>query len=570
MEHEPPAPESSPPISWRSRLDYALLGIVAAGSALAISELIAGLFLSAPSLIRTIGQRVIDITPAPVEDWAISTFGTNDKLALITGIVVVSLAIGGLLGLLARNRPGPAAAGFVVFGVVGYVVGLTDPLANSVLSLVAAAAAAAIGVGVLLGLRSLLRRSPSPAGAGTFGSRRVFLTSSAAAVAVAVGEVLVGRYFANRTQAAVAGREQVTLPSASPSQPATTTTAAVTVSSAVDDAEAVSDASETVASTTAPASTEPSSEPAATGVLDPTPSQIAPVDGVSELVTPNEEFYIIDTALSVPRVDLETWTLSFTGLVDTPFSIAYDDLLAMPMVERYVTLCCVSNRVGGGLVGNAKWLGVPLRELVERVGVRPEGTQLIGRSVDEFTVGFPTSAVFDGREALVAVGMNGEPLPLKHGFPARLVVSGLYGYVSATKWLSEVEFAGWDDFDAYWVPRGWAKEAPIKTQSRIDTPQPGRITAGANVIAGVAWAQSRGIEKVEIQVDEGPWMEAALPEELSIDSWRQWYLEHDFAPGSHVISVRATDATGATQTAEVQDPRPDGATGYHMVRVNAA
>ena len=572
MEHEPTLPEASaPPNSWRSRLDYVLLGMVATGSALAISELVAGLFLSAPSLVRTIGQRIIDITPAPVEDWAISTFGTNDKLALIIGIVVVSLAIGALLGLLAEKRPGPAAAGFVLFGVVGFVVGLTDPLAGSTLTLVAAVAAAASGVGVLLGLRSLLRRSPSPAGAGAPGSRRVFLTASAAGVAVAVGEVLLGRYFADRTQAAVAGREQVTLPSASQPAPATTTLTTEPAESVSDTAGVTaSEAADPVETTTTAVSTEASSEPAVEGVADPTPAQVAPIDGVSELVTPNEEFYIIDTALSVPRVDLETWTLSFTGLADTPFSITYDELLAMPMVERYVTLCCVSNRVGGGLIGNAKWLGVPLRELVERAGVRPEGTQLIGRSVDEFTVGFPTAAVFDGREALVAVGMNGEPLPLKHGFPARLVVSGLYGYVSATKWLAEVEFAGWDDFDAYWIPRGWAKEAPIKTQSRIDTPQPGSITAGTNVIAGVAWAQNRGVEKVEVRVGDGPWIEAVLPEELSIDSWRQWYLEHDFAPGAHQISVRATDATGVTQTAEIQEARPDGATGYHTISVNAA
>ena len=242
----------------------------------------------------------------------------------------------------------------------------------------------------------------------------------------------------------------------------------------------------------------------------------------------------------------------------------------MPLVERYITLCCVSNRVGGDLVGNAKWLGVPLRKLVERAGVRSQGTQLVGRSVDHFTVGFPTSAVFDGREAMVALGMNGEPLPLRHGFPARLVVSGLYGYVSATKWLSEVEFTRWDDFDAYWIPRGWAKQAPIKTQSRIDTPREGDVKAGINIIAGVAWAQNRGVTRVQVRVDDGQWMNATLPQELSIDSWRQWYLEYDFTPGPHTISVRAADATGETQIAKLQPPRPDGATGYHTIRVNAA
>ena len=561
MEQEAPTPDHRPPASWRLRRDYALLGVVAAGAALAVSELIAGLFLSAPSLILTIGERVIDLTPGPVEDWAIATFGTNDKLALIIGIVLVSLGIGALLGLLAGHRPRLAAAGFVVFGVVGYLSGLTDPLAGATATLIAAAVATVMGVGVLLRLRSLLQRASTPTASGTFAPRRVLLTASAALVALSVSEVILGRYFSNRAQSAVAGREQVTLPSVSESPAAPVTTA---MDTATDVGETATDP------VSVSVSTEPSAPAPVAGVSDPTAAQTATVPGVSELITPNDEFYVIDTALSVPRVDLETWSVSFTGLVDSPFSLTYDELLAMPMVERYITLCCVSNSVGGGLVGNAKWLGVPLRELVEQAGVRPEGAQLIGRSVDEFTVGFPTSSAFDGREALVAVGMNGEPLPLRHGFPARLVVSGLYGYVSATKWLSEIEFAGWDDFDAYWIPRGWAKEAPIKTQSRIDTPQAGTIPIGNNVIAGVAWAQNRGVERVEVRVGEGgPWVDANLPEELSIDSWRQWHVEHDFAAGAHMIAVRATDAAGVTQTADIQGARPDGATGYHTVRVEA-
>lgn len=568
MEQESPTPNGSR-TSWRSRLDYSLIGLVATGAALAASELVAGLFLSAPSLIRTIGQRIIDITPGPVEDWAISTFGTNDKLALITGIVVVSLALGVLLGMLSQERPRLAVIGFLAFGVVGFVVGLTDPLSGAVLTLVAAVAAAGAGIGVLLGLRSLLRRSPPAQGTPSLaaetlvGSRRDFVTASGGAAVLAVGGVVLGRYFSSREESAVSGREQVTLPSASDPVPTTTTAAATTTAGGAEPAA--------VSMTTAgPTTTEASGGPRVAAVPDPTLEQVASVEGVSELITPNSDFYRIDTALSVPRVDVDTWTMSFTGLVDNPFSVSYDDLLAMPLAERYVTLCCVSNSVGGRLVGNAKWLGVPLRNIVEQAGVRPEGTQLVGRSVDGFTVGFPTSAVFDGREALVAVGMNGEPLPLEHGFPARLVVSGLYGYVSATKWLSEIEFTGWDDFDAYWIPRGWAKQASIKTQSRIDTPRTGSIPAGTNVIAGVAWAQNRGIDRVEVQVGDGPWMDANLPEELSIDSWRQWHLEHDFTPGDHVISVRATDSTGETQTAEVQEPRPDGATGYHMVRVEVA
>ena len=559
-----PAPDSGPPNAPSApppeppRRHFALLGLVAAGAGLAASEVTAGLFLSAPSLILTIGQRFIDVTPPALKDWAIAVFGTADKAVFIGIMIVVALAFGALLGLSSKRFPGPAAAGFVLFGAVGYAAGITDPLADPMPTLLAAAAAAAAGGGSMLGLRRLLLR-PSPPPAETspaFESRRLFLTSSAAAAALAVGAATLGRFLTNRTRAAVAVREQVTLPSAAPPSSAPATTAA--------------GAAEPVGS--APATSAPEAEAAPVSTVpDPTPAQTADVPGVSELITPNDDFYVIDTALSVPQVDIETWTVSFTGRVDSPFSLTYDELLAMPMVERYVTLCCVSNSVGGGLVGNAKWLGVPLRELVERAGVRAEGGQLVGRSVDGFTVGFPTEAVFDGREALLAVGMNGEPLPLRHGFPARLVVSGLYGYVSATKWLSEVEFTGWNDFDAYWIPRGWAKEAPIKTQSRIDTPRQGAtIPVGPNVIAGVAWAQNRGVERVEVRVDDGPWVEADLPEELSIDSWRQWHLTHDFGPGGHRIAVRAADATGETQTSEIRPPRPDGATGYHTIGVEAA
>ena len=308
--------------------------------------------------------------------------------------------------------------------------------------------------------------------------------------------------------------------------------------------------------------------PPGTSAVAPTAAQMADTANVTPFVTSNRDFYRIDTALSVPTVDLDTWTLSITGLVDRPFSLTYDQLLSLPMIERYITIACVSNRIGGDLIGNALWLGVPLRTLIEEASVQDEGTQLIGRAVDEFTVGFPTAAVFDGREAMVAVGMNGEPLPFEHGFPARLIVSGLYGYVSATKWLSEIELAGWDDFDAYWIPRGWSKEGPIKTQSRIDTPRHGStVTAGPNAIAGVAWAQNSGILRVEVRVNDGPWMEADLPEELNIDTWRQWSIDYEFEPGSSIIAVRATDADGQTQTEEITNVAPSGATGYHTIRV---
>jgi DMSO/TMAO reductase YedYZ molybdopterin-dependent catalytic subunit len=257
-------------------------------------------------------------------------------------------------------------------------------------------------------------------------------------------------------------------------------------------------------------------------------------------------------------------------MVDRPYTVDFPDLLDMPMVERDVTLSCVSNRVGGNLVGNARWLGVPLTEILDRAGVQSGAEQLVGRSVDEFTVGFPVEAAYDGREALVAVGMNGEPLPFEHGFPARLVVAGLYGYVSATKWLSEIELTTWDGFDAYWVPRGWAKEAPIKTQSRIDTLEDGdQVSTGTQVVAGVAWAPTRGISKVEVQFGEDqPWVEAELSEPLSENAWVQWRADWDAViEGRHLIRCRATDGTGDLQTDDIVPPAPDGATGWHTVRV---
>jgi DMSO/TMAO reductase YedYZ molybdopterin-dependent catalytic subunit len=294
---------------------------------------------------------------------------------------------------------------------------------------------------------------------------------------------------------------------------------------------------------------------------------------ISPILVPNEDFYRIDTALSVPRIDLQEWELSIKGMVDRPYTISYADLLDMRMVERDVTLSCVSNQVGGGLVGNARWRGVPLTEILDRAGVSSNAEQIVGRSVDDFTVGFPVDVAYDGREALVAVGMNGEPLPFEHGFPARLVVAGLYGYVSATKWISEIELTTWDGFDAYWVPRGWSKEAPIKTQSRIDTPQNAQtIEPGTHTVAGVAWAPSRGISKVEVQLGENaPWVEADLSEPLSENAWVQWQVQWDaMASGRHELRVRATDGDGNLQTEDVAPPAPNGATGWHTQPVYVA
>jgi DMSO/TMAO reductase YedYZ molybdopterin-dependent catalytic subunit len=292
--------------------------------------------------------------------------------------------------------------------------------------------------------------------------------------------------------------------------------------------------------------------------------EIPAVPGLSPFITPNADFYRIDTALVVPRVDVADWALRIEGEVDNPFELTYDELVAMSDVSDTVTMQCVSNMVGGNLVGNAMWQGVPLATLLDRAGVRPAGTQIVGHSVDRFTAGFPTEVGLDGRTAMVAVAMNGEPLPAEHGFPARLIVAGLYGYVSATKWLDRITLVPWEDFDGYWVPRGWSKEGPIKVASRIDVPRSGAtVDPGSQAIAGVAWQPTLGIARVEVQVDDGPWQEATLGDVTSGNTWVQWYLPWDAPSGEHEIRVRATNTAGETQTEERADPAPNGSTGWH-------
>ena len=308
--------------------------------------------------------------------------------------------------------------------------------------------------------------------------------------------------------------------------------------------------------------------------LSPAPlSQAASltVDGITPIVVPNDGFYRIDTALVVPRVDVATWSVKVTGMVDREVSLTYDQLTALPIFEQYVTIACVSNEVGGNLVGNAKWTGVPLRTVLDMAGVQPQATQLVGRSVDRWTAGMPTAWVMDkGREPMIAVAMNDEPLPIVHGFPARLIVPGLYGYVSATKWLTELQLTTLEAFDAYWVPLGWSKEAPILTQSRIDVPRSGAgVNAGRTVIAGVAWAPDRGISRVEVAVD-GAWRDATLSNPISPATWVQWRADWDAASGSHTIMVRATDGRGEVQAEQETPPAPDGARGFHTISVSAA
>jgi DMSO/TMAO reductase YedYZ molybdopterin-dependent catalytic subunit len=308
----------------------------------------------------------------------------------------------------------------------------------------------------------------------------------------------------------------------------------------------------------------------ATDVADAQANPIAATEGITPIVVPNDDFYRIDTALPVPQVDPKDWNLTIRGMVDRELTFTYDELLDRATTVAPVTLSCVSNQVGGNLVGNAVWQGVPLIELLDEAGVQSGATQIKSVSVDGWDCGFPTDLAYDGRTALVAVAMNGVPLPIDHGFPARLVVSGLYGYVSATKWLKDIELTTLEDFDGYWIPRGWSKLGPIKTQSRIDTPRNGSaIPEGTETaIAGVAWAPNKGIAKVEVRVDDGPWTEALLGESLGDNAWRQWYLSWTAVPGDHRVQVRATDNTGETQTEVQTAPAPNGASGWHTVSVS--
>jgi len=287
---------------------------------------------------------------------------------------------------------------------------------------------------------------------------------------------------------------------------------------------------------------------------------------VSPYITPTRDFYRIDTALRIPRVDADSWSLSVTGLVGRPFTIDFDELLAMESVSVPVTIACVSNPVGGDLVGTAEWQGVPLRDLLDRADVSPGAEQLVGHSVDRFTAGFPLAALADERTALVAYAMNGDFLPALHGFPARLIVSGLYGYVSATKWLSEIELTTWDGFDGYWVPLGWSKEGPVKIASRIDTPR-NRIGVGPTAIGGVALAPSVGIARVEVQVDDEEWREAELGRVAGDDTWVQWKIDWEATAGMHWLRCRAHDTEGRMQTSDIAPVAPDGATGWHTVRI---
>jgi DMSO/TMAO reductase YedYZ molybdopterin-dependent catalytic subunit len=505
----------------------AVSGLLAAGAAIGAGELVAGLQSSWPSPVVAIADRIAEWSPQALTSWAIGTFGTADKPVTIAGIVLVLAAGAAALGVLARRRPVVASLGVAGLGGVAVLAGALAPAGEPATALPGVAATIA-GVVALLALAAGMARyrpvtSERPWSDGPdqdAQGRRRFLVLAATVGAGAVAMTTAGRLLVSRFDVDAA-RDALALP-------------------------------------------RPSRR------LDlpaPADAELA-VDGLSPLFTPNDAFYRIDTAFSVPQIDPETHRLQVTGMVDRPLDLDYASLLERDMIEVPITLSCVSNEIGGDLVGNAVWLGFPLRDLLDEAGVADDADQIVGRSVDGFTAGFPVAAAYD-RDALVVVGMNGEPLPARHGFPLRLVVPGLYGYVSATKWLAEVELTRFDRFDAYWVPRGWSAEGPIKTMSRIDVPAGlSELAAGTVAVAGVAWAPIRGIRGVEVQVDDGAWEPAELAAPVNDLTWRQWVLRWEATPGYHRIRVRATDGNGETQTEERAPVMPDGATGWHTITVS--
>lgn len=496
-----------------------MAGAAAGTAAIGLNELIAGLLPGAPSFVVEVGAAVIALQPAGAKQFVVDLFGTADKLVFNLLIVVVAIIGSAVLGLVARTRFSLSALGFVAAGLGALVVSvLLDPLVAPIPAV--ASTVATVGVGVAV-LRWLTGGLPSDVAEMPEWSRRRFIGTSLGVAGLAVAGGVVGRWLGEQMRVA------------------------------------------------APVNVPPVPAP-----LNPAPELAAGTDlaipGLTPIVTPNAEFYRIDTALLTPSLDAASWQLTVSGMVDRSLTFTYGDLLALPLYEQYVTIACVSNEVGGDLVGNALWTGARLREVLDMAGVQPGASQVVGRAFDGWTAGFPTEWVMtEEREALIAVAMNGEPLPAEHGFPARLIVPGLFGYVSATKWLAEIELTTWEAFDGYWVPLGWAKEGPILTQSRIDLPRSGSsVSPGEVAVAGVAWAPDRGIAQVEVQVDDGAWSPADLSVAISDATWVQWQYAWDASPGSHTIRVRATDGTGMVQESQVSRPPPDGARGYHTIQVS--
>ena len=492
----------------------AIAGVLAGIAGLAVAELVAGLLHTRLSPVLAVGEAIIELTPGRVAEEAISAVGSADKPLLVTGVVIGVLLGSMAAGVVGARHSGAGVAVLVGLTAIAGIAVLTrdDSRDVDVLPVIAGGAAGLAVYGWLL--RRAVAASAVDADVIT---RRQFLQATGVVVAGAVVTGALGRWATGARRSVERAREALRLRIGRPRVP---------------------------------------------------PGVDVDVDGVVPWMTPNDEFYRIDTTLAPPLVEPDEWELRIHGMVERELTLTYRDLVDRGLFHTWITLCCVSNPVGGDLISNAWWSGVRIDDLLAEVGVSPDADALLSTSHDGWTCGTPLAALTDGRDALLAVAMNGEPLPIEHGFPVRMIVPGLYGFVSATKWVVDWEVSRFDDFDAYWTSRGWSEEAPIKTQSRIDTPRSGAtVGAGRVSVGGIAWAQHRGIRAVEVRVDDGEWLSARLAADPSIDTWVQWVVDWDAEPGDHSLTVRATDATGETQTEWIADVVPDGATGWHGIDV---
>jgi len=557
----------------RNRTRAGVAGVVGAVVAFGIAELVHGLYPPVPSIFVSLAQRIVELTPGTLVTRGIELLGTADIPTLIACLLMGTVIVAALIGNLAVEHPSLASLGVAILAAIAVAAALANPFVEAlptVITIVVALLAGSAITETLLraaGLRSTPESMGEPLPAGSPGSalspaarsreagtdegtsvgRGGFLLLGGGAAVAGLAAAGIGRLLAGSAQE-VAGRpRRLSLPDTPEKK-----------------ASGKGDGAQGGAGRAATHDTLP--RPPADASID--------VPGMPDLITPTSSFYLIDTELVSPRIDVNNWKLSVKGAVENPVEFSFKDLLGMPTREADITLSCVSNTVGGGLVSNGRWTGVLLSDVLAEAGVSREkvtsaSRQLVGRSVDGFTTGFKTDIALDGRNAIVAFGLNGSELPTKHGYPVRLVIPGLYGYVSATKWLTELELTNWN-FDAYWIQRTWSKEGPVKTQSRIDTVQDGdNLSPGKNPIGGIAWAPHRGIEKVEVSTDGGEtWNTARLARQLAEDTWRQYVYDWNATPGDHTIQVRATDGAGETQTAAQAPPHPSGATGYHTIEVS--
>ena len=501
-----------------------------------------------PFIPLDIAQAITYLAPGGVATEGIEALGPLAKsLVALSGIAIFLLAGTAMGALLARQHASISLSSGLVVGLVALVLTVVaqflarrfpDTLTLGLMALLL------LGWGVVL--VGLVRRALAEAPSSTplVPERRAFLRRSGGILlTVAVGSAAVGELLRR------AAEEQLTQQAASGDGTAVLPGALLPAPAAI--------------------ATEPG---AGAGVVaDPA---FSPGLGARPELTPTDKLYVVATTFNPPYVDTRRWRLVIKGLVDRPITLAYEDLLALPRVDQTSTLTCISNEVGGDLIGNITWSGTRLRDLLQRAGVQPGAVDVVLRSVEGYTDSIPLERALNP-QTLIAYGMNGTTLTVEHGFPARLIVPGIYG-MKNVKWLGEIEVVG-EDYKGFWEQRGWSDTAIIKTQSAIDTANPAlgndqriALENGKVVLGGYAFAGDRGIERVEVQIDGGAWQPAQLKRPTSRLTWREWRYAWAATPGDHVVVVRAIDGSGALQTDVQAEPHPDGASGWHTLRIRVA